>query len=173
MGPYNGLCSSYSGFGDPISECWHESSVSCGTLFTRTLVIAPESPRVLTGMLTTYRETAAGENSSAYFPLLDRIANGHFSSAISEADLYAQFLDVLRDDGHVSSPEALSTFNLALSLRSAAPRVEAHYQYYLTAVEPAVAEKSVTDCSIWVLLEGKQYCTPSLDSAMKEIFFSS
>ncbi|POR35107.1 UDP-glucose:glycoprotein glucosyltransferase [Tolypocladium paradoxum] len=115
-------------------------------------------------------ETAAGENSTAYFPLLDRIASGHFASASSDAALYNTFLDVLREDGHISSPEALSTFKLALSLRSAAPRIEAHYQYYSTAVEPAVA---TSDCHDWVLFEGKQYCTPALDIAIKDGLFAS
>ncbi|GJN71657.1 hypothetical protein PLICBS_005725 [Purpureocillium lilacinum] len=109
-------------------------------------------------------ETAAGENSSAYFPLLDRIASGHFASASSDNELYQKFLDVLRNDGHVSSPDALSTFNLALSLRTAAPRIEAHYQYYTTAVEPAVADSK---CSDWILLDGKQYCTPAMDDVVK------
>lgn len=116
-------------------------------------------------ILTFYRETAAGENSTAYFPLLDRIASGHFLSAASEADLYAKFLDVLKQDGHITSPEALSTFNLALSLRSAAPRVEAHYQYYSTAVED---DSSASTCRDWVHIEDSKYCDPSLNAAAKK-----
>lgn len=60
--------------------------------------------------------------------------------------------------------EALSTFKLALSMRSAAPRVEAHYQYYTTAVEPSLVSDQ-DGCGQWILYEGKQYCTPSLDTA--------
>ncbi|UNI17283.1 killer toxin resistant protein [Purpureocillium takamizusanense] len=115
-------------------------------------------------------ETAAGENSSAYFPLLDRIASGYFASASSDSDLYEKFLNVLRDDGHVSSPEALSTLNLALSLRTAAPRIEAHYQYYDTAVEPAVTDSK---CPDWILLDGKQYCTPAMEDVMKHDLYNS
>ncbi|PFH63296.1 hypothetical protein XA68_14948 [Ophiocordyceps unilateralis] len=114
-------------------------------------------------------ETAAAENDTAYFPLLDRIASGYFVSASSDAELYSKFLDLLVSDRHVAGPEALSTFNLALTLRSAAPRIEAHYQYYSTAVEPSVDHK----CLNWVLLEGKQYCTPELDKAMREGLFTS
>lgn len=77
---------------------------------------------------------------------------------------------MLREDGHIESPEALSTFNLALSLRSAAPRIEAHYQYYSTAVETAVADSY---CQDWVLFEGKQYCTPALDIVIKDGLFAS
>ncbi|KJZ76205.1 hypothetical protein HIM_04287 [Hirsutella minnesotensis 3608] len=110
-------------------------------------------------------ETAAAENETAYFPLLDRLASGYFDPASSDADLYGKFVEVLEKDGHVSSPEALSTFNLALSLRSAAPRIEAHYQYYDTAVKPLIA---ASECQTWVLLEGKQYCNPKLDGSRKE-----
>lgn len=109
-------------------------------------------------------ETAAGENSTSYFPLLDRIANGHFASASTDADLYAKFLDVLEKDGHITTAAAVSTFNLALSLRNAAPRVEAHYQYYSTAIEPIV--KEVNDCREWALVGGRQYCSPSLDHSI-------
>ncbi len=60
--------------------------------------------------------------------------------------------------------EALSTFKLALSLRSAAPRVEAQFQFYSTAVEgSAVGDQ--TSCGQWILWEGSQYCSPSLDNA--------
>jgi UDP-glucose:glycoprotein glucosyltransferase len=118
-------------------------------------------------------ETAAQENSTAYFPLLDRISSGHFASASSDADLYAKFIDVLRDDGHIHSPETLATFKLALSLRSAAPRIEAHYQYYSTAVESALGAPADPACLDWVLLDNKQYCTPSLEKEVTGDLFNS
>ncbi|KAL0467835.1 UDP-glucose:glycoprotein glucosyltransferase domain-containing protein [Neurospora intermedia] len=108
-------------------------------------------------------ETAASENATAYFPLLDRIAKGDFAQAKSDKELYEKFLQVLQEDGHVN-PEALSTFKLALSLRSAAPRVEAHYQYYTTAVEPYVVADE-DGCDLWFLYNGKQYCKASLESS--------
>jgi UDP-glucose:glycoprotein glucosyltransferase len=60
--------------------------------------------------------------------------------------------------------ETLSTFKLALSMRTAAPRVEAHYQYYATAVEPSLST-SQDDCGQWFLVDGTQYCTPMLEAA--------
>ena len=66
------------------------------------------------------------------------------------------------------NPEALSTFKLALSMRSAAPRVEAHYQYYSTAVEPSLGAEQ-DECEQWILHEGKQYCKPSLDAARGDV----
>ncbi|KAG6034980.1 hypothetical protein E4U19_005228 [Claviceps sp. Clav32 group G5] len=115
-------------------------------------------------------ETAAGENTSSYFPILDRVASGYFSEASSDSDLYDQFLGVLRNDGHIKDPDALSTFNLALSLRSAAPRIEAHYQYYRTAIEPFVEHRN---CEVWVLFDRKQYCTPDLDIIVRDELFSA
>ncbi|QPG93890.1 hypothetical protein C2857_003376 [Epichloe festucae Fl1] len=115
-------------------------------------------------------ETAAGENSSSYFPILDRIASGHFNNASTDFDLYDQFVEVLRHDGHITDPDAFSTFNLALSLRSAAPRIEAHYQHYRTAIEPFVEHRN---CDVWVLFDRKQYCTPDLDTIVKDDLFSS
>ncbi|TQV98347.1 UDP-glucose:glycoprotein glucosyltransferase [Cordyceps javanica] len=115
-------------------------------------------------------ETATAENSSAYFPLLDQIAGGRFSKLSTDAALYEEFIKFVRDDGHISSPEALSTFKLALSLHSSSPRVEAHYQYYDTAV--ALADIDPT-CEAWVLSDGNQYCTPLLDTAVRTGLFDA
>jgi UDP-glucose:glycoprotein glucosyltransferase len=93
--------------------------------------------------------------------LLDRISKGHFAQSRTDKELYEKFVQTLRDDGHMGA-EALSTFKLALSMRTAAPRVEAHYQFYTTAVEPSLPEDQ-NGCEQWFLVDGKQYCTPSLD----------
>ena len=69
----------------------------------------------------------------------------------------------------MSDPEALSTYQFALSMRSAAPRIEAHYQYYHTAVEPSLKEEDDTSCPVWVLFSGKQYCSPTLDEAHGDV----
>ncbi|KAM0277523.1 hypothetical protein ACHAQH_005722 [Verticillium albo-atrum] len=108
-------------------------------------------------------ETAAGENATSYFPLLDRIASGHFNDLSTDKALYDKFLQLLQDDGHVTSPEALSTFKLALSMRSSAPRIEAHYQYYDTAVASHVSGGQQQDCKLWVQSAGSQFCSPTLE----------
>ncbi|KAK4099857.1 glycosyltransferase family 24 protein [Parathielavia hyrcaniae] len=112
-------------------------------------------------------ETAASDNATIYFALLDRIANGHFHEARTDHSLYEKFLQVLRDDGHMDG-EGLSTFKLGLSMRTAAPRVEAHYQYYSTAVEPSLSGDQ-DGCGQWFLVGGKQYCTAALDAARGEV----
>jgi UDP-glucose:glycoprotein glucosyltransferase len=121
-------------------------------------------------LLTFNRETAAGENSTAYFPLLDKIAGGHFQSINSDAELYDRFLEVLQQDGHITKPEALSTYKLALSLRAAAPRIEAHYQYYTTAVDSVSKGDTNDDCSTWALIDNKKYCSETLDKAVEGDF---
>ncbi|KAL2751911.1 glycosyltransferase family 24 protein [Sodiomyces alcalophilus JCM 7366] len=114
-------------------------------------------------------ETAAGENETSYFPLLDRVASGYFQDATSDKALYERFLEVLQEDGHITSAEALSTFKLSLSTRSSAPRIEAHYQYYDTAILSHLADSSQDGCDHWVHLEGQQFCSPSLDSARSSL----
>lgn len=114
-------------------------------------------------------ETAADQNVTSYFPLLDRIADGYFSKAATDKELYDQFIQVLQVDGHILDAEALSTYQFALSMRSAAPRVEAHYQYYHTTAEPSLKEEQDTICPVWVLFGGKQYCSPALDKSHGDI----
>lgn len=101
------------------------------------------------------RETAADENATAYFPIFDRIADGHFNDCQTDRDLYNKFTELLKDEKHISSAEGLSTFDLALSIRSAAPRIEAHYQFYDTAVKPIFAEANISEPASWIEVDGR------------------
>ena len=112
------------------------------------------------------RETAAAENATSYFPLLDSVADGHFASAVSDEELYEHFLALLQDAGHIRDAATLSAFQFALSIRSTAPRIEAHYQYYNTTVAPALKSTTMdSECSAWVQFEGRQYCSPVLETS--------
>lgn len=62
----------------------------------------------------------------------------------------------------MSNADSLSSYQFALSMRSAAPRIEAHYQYYHTAAEPYLPPEPEASCPIWVQFNGKQYCSPAL-----------
>ena len=110
--------------------------------------------------LTWRRETAAEENATAYFPLLDRIADGYFSGSATDRELYTAFEDLLQHDGHITDAETLSTFRFALSMHAAAPRIEAHYQFYNTSAEPSMKDNE-DRCDVWVAFGGKQYCSPA------------
>lgn len=119
--------------------------------------------------LTDTRETAAEENATSYFPLLDRIAQGTFTDSVTEKDLYERFIEVLWDDEHITDEDALSSFNFALSIHSTAPRIEAHYQYYNTSVEPSMMAAQDAVCQVWAHYDGAQYCSPSLQHAQQDV----
>lgn len=119
--------------------------------------------------LSTNRETAAQENSSAYFPLLDRIAEGVFEDVTTEKDLYESFLKVLEDGKHLQDEDSLDSFKFALAIRSAAPRIEAHYQYYNTSVQTTLGTAQDAACPIWVHMDGKQYCSITLERAQQDV----
>lgn len=116
-----------------------------------------------------YRETAALENATSYFPILDRIASGVFADLHAEKELYNRFIEVLQEDGHLPSPESLSSFKFALALHAAAPRIEAHFQYYNASVQPHVMAAQDAACPVWVHLNGQQYCSSSMDRAQQAV----
>lgn len=102
-------------------------------------------------------------------PLLNHIANGAFSQAKTDEELYASFLELIEREGLMSDPATLSSYKLALSLHAAAPRIEAHYQYYNTAVEPQLVNEEQSSCPNWVLFGGRQYCSADLEKAHGEL----
>ncbi|KAJ5960509.1 uncharacterized protein N7479_007659 [Penicillium vulpinum] len=114
-------------------------------------------------------ESAAEENSTSYFPLLDRIADGAFEDLTTEKELYDRFLTVIKDDGHIQTPESLSSFKLSLSVRSSAPRIEAHFQFYNTSVQQSLMVAQDAVCPVWVHSEGKQYCTSAMERAQQDV----
>ena len=82
--------------------------------------------------------------------------------------MYDLFLDALQQDGAISGAEALSTFKLGLSMRSSAPRIEAHYQFYENAVLPSF-NSPLEQCSEWALIAGAYFCLPGLESRHAEV----
>ncbi|KAK6378950.1 killer toxin resistant protein [Exophiala oligosperma] len=147
----------------------------CAALFTP---LTGASPSINVALETSFSaapylvellETAALENSSSYFPLLDRIADGAFVDLQTEKELYNKFIEVLQQDGHLSNPESLSSFKFALALHAAAPRVEAHFQYYNHSVQPHLMAAQDAACPVWVYLDGQQYCSPALDRAQQPV----
>ncbi|KAK0611186.1 UDP-glucose-glycoprotein glucosyltransferase-like protein [Immersiella caudata] len=146
-----------------LAAAWLPLQAAASPSVNVALKAAFPSPPYLVELL----ETAAPENATAYFALLDRIAKNDLAGAKTDQALYEKFLEVLHKDGHMNAEE-LSTFKLSLSLRSAAPRIEAHYQYYTTTVEPSLSGEQ-DGCEQWFLVDGKQYCTPALNVEHKSI----
>lgn len=75
----------------------------------------------------------------------------------------------MKEDGHITAADAFSSFEFALSIHSAAPRIEAHYQYYETSVESNLMIAQDAACPVWAHFEGKQYCSPPLDRAQQDL----
>ena len=50
-------------------------------------------------------------------------------------------------------------------MHSAAPRLEAHFQYYKTAIEPALGQEDESACESWIHVpwSGQRFCSPSLN----------
>ena len=120
-------------------------------------------------LLTGGRESAAAENSTAYFPLLDRIAQGAFTDLDSDKSIYEAFVRLLHDDGHITSPEAMSSFKMALTLHTSAPKIEAQHQYYNYSIAPNMMAAQDAVCPVWVHFDGKQYCSPTLERAQQDV----
>jgi UDP-glucose:glycoprotein glucosyltransferase len=101
---------------------------------------------------------------------LDKIADGHFDTATTDEALYTKFRSLLLGDGHLGK-DALSAFDYALSIHSAAPRIEAHYQFYNTSVAPSIPDDKQELCSSWahIPFTGQRFCSPDLseESAKK------
>ncbi len=87
----------------------------------------------------------------------------------TEQELFEKFVQVVQDDGHIRDPETLSSFKFALALHAAAPRIEAHYQYYNTSVQPNMMAAQDAACPVWVHFDGKQYCSPTLERAQQDV----
>ncbi|KAK6579958.1 hypothetical protein PZA11_007666 [Diplocarpon coronariae] len=160
---------------------WSLTGTLLATTYLHSLSVSA-SPSINVGMKASFSsapyllellETAGNENATSYFPLLDRIADGHFSKASTDKELFDAFAKTLKEDGHMVEPETLSSWKFAVSMRASAPQIEAHYQYYHTAAEPSLASEQDSSCPVWVLFDGKQYCSPVLDAAIGDIIGDS
>lgn len=110
------------------------------------------------------RETAAEEEKGSFFPLLDRIAAGDFVNETTEKGLYSKFVLVAQQEGFLADSVTLSSFNFALSIHSAIPRIEAHYKYYDNTLEPLMGVSYNPQCSIWLQWNQQQHCSSLIES---------
>ena len=107
------------------------------------------------------------ENSSAYLPLINEIIRSDihdFGPRTEHAKIYYDnIFDIITSKQFLSDPTAKSVFELSLSLNTAAPTIQAHYQYYETAVLPTRADNDTfnPNCKVWADWYGKQACTVS------------
>lgn len=104
--------------------------------------------------------------------MLTQIADGTFAELTTPQSLYDKFLETLVQDGHLMGEESLSSFKFALSIHQAAPRIEAHYQYYNSTVQPLMMVAQDAACPVWVHFDGQQYCSPTLERAQQPVDFA-
>lgn len=115
-------------------------------------------------MLLVNRETAAEEEKDSYFPLLDKIAAGEFANETTEKGLYSRFVLVAQQEGYLADSVTLSSFNFALSIHSATPRIEAHYKYYDNTLEPLMGVSYNPQCNVWLQWSSRQHCSSLVES---------
>ncbi|KAL4819346.1 UDP-glucose:glycoprotein glucosyltransferase-domain-containing protein [Aspergillus spinulosporus] len=158
-----------------IVASWRLSCIVIATLLTARATSRPSVNVALQASfdsgpyLIELLETAAEENATSYFPLLDRIAEGAFDDYVTDKELFDRFVQVVVEDGHLSSPESLSSFKLSLSIRSASPRIAAHYQFYNTSVQHSLMAAQDAACPVWVHSDGKQYCSSTMERAQQDV----
>ncbi|TGZ85725.1 hypothetical protein EX30DRAFT_393051 [Ascodesmis nigricans] len=142
--------------------------LSVALLISPFLQVATSSPAVNVGLKASWDsapyileliETAAAENPSSYYPLVAAISSGEFNpNSSTDQALYTEFLRVATAHGYLTKPEELSLFNLALSIHAAAPRIEAHYQYYEQNLEPRLGDDYKPECHTWIQWGSRQIC---------------
>ena len=86
----------------------------------------------------------------------------------TEKEYYDAAVKTLKEEFLVD-PVSLGSFELGLGLHTAAPKIEAYYQFYNTSVIPSL-EAFDKNCEDWVYFMGKQICTPEgLESSLSGI----
>lgn len=96
------------------------------------------------------------EYPSSYFQLLHLLSSLPPDS--TDESILSSTLDLIQAYSLLPSPSSLSTFHLALSLHSTAPRIEAQYNWYNSAVKGQENKLGVEGCEGWVEWRGKGFC---------------
>ena len=100
--------------------------------------------------------------------MLDSLTKTELLSLQTEKDYYEKALAVLRSE-YLTDPVTLGSFELGLSLHTAAPKIEAYYQFYNTSVIPSLG-KQYRPCDTWVHWHGEQLCDiEELEARVREI----
>ncbi|WVQ71501.1 hypothetical protein IAR50_001039 [Cryptococcus sp. DSM 104548] len=100
-------------------------------------------------------ETLYDESPSSYFTLLHLLSS--LPADTTPETLLSSTVDLIQAYS-LLPPSSLDTFNLALSLHSSAPRIEAEYNWYESAIRGQEATLGVEGCEGWVDWRGKGFC---------------
>lgn len=94
------------------------------------------------------RESAAAENASSFFPLLDALtAADPPLHSLTDEEQYRYFELELKLGNHIVDPAALSSWKLTLATRASVPRIEAQYQFWRSSVQRRARGNHVGDTS--------------------------
>lgn len=99
---------------------------------------------------------AHDEDPAAYFPLLRLLSKhaGALGEDPSPKDVLERALLLMDSHGLLTAPTQRDTFNMALGLHTAAPRISAAYSAYYVDED----SMHVQNCSSWVEFRGQGYC---------------
>ncbi|KAJ1983211.1 killer toxin resistant protein [Dimargaris verticillata] len=117
-------------------------------------------------------EAVAAENTTAYFSFLTHVASIGLTDT-PESAVYQHALQYVRDEHVFGSPAAVALWEWGMALHTAAPAVEAYYQYYTDTVVPdlnATLPAFDSACPVWVLFNQRQYCG---EDAVRQAFPTS
>jgi UDP-glucose:glycoprotein glucosyltransferase len=99
---------------------------------------------------------------------LDSLSNPELGKISTEKEYYEKALEILRAE-FLTDPVTLGSFELGLSLHTAAPKIEAYYQFYNTSIVPSLSGKYKEECETWVFWRGEQICSPvGLEATLRE-----
>jgi len=117
-------------------------------------------------LLLNFSETIALEEPRSFFPLLDLLVHpGTFvHPLITESDegLYQKVLSTLEKHKYLQDSGALASFERALALHVASPKIEAFHRYYAEKMDVNSFEErhNAANCPAWVDWYGQRICTP-------------
>ena len=131
-------------------------------------MVSAERPRATPrgGVKLTSSETAHDENPTSHLPLLRLLTT--LPPSLSDRDILASAKELI--SSHSLLPEtSLATFEYALGLHSASPKVEAFFSLYDNH-EWSDSAGGKEGCGSWVEWRGKGFCTA--DDLRKDIEMS-
>ncbi|KAG8877951.1 hypothetical protein FRB98_006435 [Tulasnella sp. 332] len=114
-----------------------------------------------TNLLAEIIETISLEDANAFFPALDLLTNPNTfePSLVTESPeaLYVKAVEAIKEGGILSAVGALESFERALALRAATPKIQAFHSYYS---QRHAETPTTSECGSWVDWNGQRICTP-------------
>ena len=99
------------------------------------------------------------EEPSIFWNLLDSLSKSELGTYETEREYYGRVVQLLREE-FLTEEVTLGSFELGMSLHTAAPKIEAYYQFYNTSVIPSLNDKYYDNCETWLYWRGEQICSP-------------